>query len=68
MSLTQEDPVFSEVSTADEDAKPKSGGLFGLFKGKPAAASAAPVRQASFDNTPFRKFSYISPEFLDDED
>ncbi len=60
--------MFSEVSLVEDEAKPKSSGLFGMFKSKAATPPAAPVRQPSFDNAPFRKFSYISPEFLDDDD
>ena len=68
----QEAPVFSEVSVAEgeDSGKGKSGGgLFGMFRGsKPTDSTTAPSRAASrlssVDNTQFRKFSYVSPEFL----
>ncbi len=57
--------MFSEVSVADEPGKGRSGGRFGRFRKGPEAPPA--TRASSIDDSHFRKFSYVSPEFLGDK-
>lgn len=68
--FTREAPVFSEVSTGGEGRGPTAaqaatggGGMFGGLFRKGERPAARP--QSSIDDSHFRQFSYISPEFLD---
>jgi hypothetical protein len=65
--FTREAPVFSDASVSNNmggnggDTKP-SGGLFGFLKKESSQRQQS--RITSTDDAQFRKFSYVSPEFL----
>lgn len=70
--------MFSEASASTGGPQGAGGGgggrFMGMFKKGGGGADGGPktpaptVRAPSFDDTPFRKFSYVAPEFADDDE